>query len=166
MTISHPITHHSFNDLLTLAKKEVDELFPWDVEELIEEGHDLLIIDVREPYEYKKMRIKDSINVPRGVLETACEWAFDETVPELVMARNKKVLVVCRSGNRSVFAVQTLAQMGFKQAYSLQTGLRGWNEYDMPLVNDDGEVDVDDADVYHESKISPEQMGPQISEPD
>jgi len=160
------ITHFSYNDLLKQAKNEVEELFPWDVEEMLDEGQELLIIDVREPYEYKKMRIENSINVPRGVLETACEWAFDETVPELVMARDKKVLIVCRSGNRSVFAARTLNQMGFKQAYSLQTGLRGWNEYDLPLINDDGQVDVDDADTYHEARVTPEQMGPQISEPD
>ena len=58
------------------------------------------------------MHIKDSINVPRGILETACEYNFEETVPELVKARDKEIILVCRSGNRSVFAAEVMQQMG------------------------------------------------------
>jgi len=71
----------TFNQLLAQAQKEVAELFPWDVEELMEAGTEFLVLDIREPYEYKAMRIKDALNVPRGVLESACEWGYDETVP-------------------------------------------------------------------------------------
>lgn len=162
MTQSKPIT---FNQLLALAEKEVNELFPWDIEELFENSDalktEILFVDIREPYEYKKMRIENSINVPRGILETACEWAYDETVPELVNARKQKVILICRSGKRSLLAAQTLKLMGYEDANSLKTGLRGWNEYDMPLVNDQGIVDIDEADEYHQAKISKQQMGPE-----
>lgn len=155
-----PQSRTTFNQLLTLAQKEVNELFPWDVEELMEANTEILLLDIREPYEYKAMRIKGSLNVPRGVLESACEWAYDETVPELVEAREKKILVICRSGNRSLLAAQTMQIMGYQDVSSLKTGLKGWNEYDLPLVNDDGEVDVEVADVYHLPKINSDQLGP------
>lgn len=158
------MTGLSFKQLVARAEKEIEEWFPWDVEELWENDPDskahLLILDIREPYEYKKMRIENSLNVPRGILESACDWAYDETVPELVKARQRPILVVCRSGNRSLLAAQTMKQMGYEKVYSLKTGLRGWNEYELPLINDDGVVDIDEADEYHASKVRPEQLSP------
>ncbi len=154
----------NFKQLVALAEKEVEELFPWDVEEMWENDpqsrQNLLIIDVREPYEYKRLRIENAINVPRGILESACDWGYDETVPELVRAHDRPILVVCRSGNRSLLAAQTMQTMGYTKVYSLKTGLRGWNEYELPLVNDDGTVDVDEADDYHQPRVRPEQMMP------
>jgi rhodanese-related sulfurtransferase len=150
----------TFNQLLKNALQEVNELFPWDVEELLEAKDDFMILDIREPYEYRNMRIENSLNIPRGVLETSCEWGFDETVPELVRAREKKILVVCRSGNRSLLAAQIMQQMGYKHTFSLKTGLKGWNEYDLPLYNDEGEVDIEAAEAYHIPRVSDDQLGP------
>jgi rhodanese-related sulfurtransferase len=108
------------------------------------------------------MHIADSINVPRGILETACEYDFEETIPELVEARDKTIIIVCRSGNRSLFAADVMQQMGYKDVISLKTGLRGWNEADQPLVtNNDETVDVDAADEYFSPKLKPEQLKPQ-----
>ncbi len=150
----------TFNQLVEAARSHVKELFPWDAEERLND-ESLLIIDVREPYEFDAMCIKGSINVPRGVLETACEYDFEETIPELVEARNKTVIVVCRSGNRSIFAAEVMRQMGYKDAVSLKTGLRGWNEAELPLVTKDNSiVDIDDADEYFLPKLKPEQLSP------
>ena len=154
------MTRITFNQLLKDAQKEVGELFPWDVDEMLEAKEEFMILDIREPYEYRAMRIKDSLNVPRGVLESACEWGYDETVPELVRARDQKILVVCRSGNRSLLAALTMKIMGFEQAYSLKTGLKGWNEFDLPLFNDEGEVDLEVAEAYHIPHVNEDQLGP------
>ena len=154
------MTRITFNQLLKNAQKEVDELFPWDVEEILESEEDMMILDIREPYEYRSMRIKGAVNVPRGVLESACEWGFDETMPDLVRARNRKILIICRSGNRSLLAAQTLKHMGFEHTYSLKTGLKGWNEYDLPLFNDEGEVDLEVAEAYHIPQVNDDQLGP------
>jgi rhodanese-related sulfurtransferase len=151
----------TFNQLIEEVRSKVQELFPWDVEER-QQQEKLLIIDVREPYEFDAMHIADSINVPRGILETACEYDFEETIPELVEARDKTIIIVCRSGNRSLFAADVMQQMGYKDVISLKTGLRGWNEADQPLVtNNDETVDVDAADEYFSPKLKPEQLKPQ-----
>lgn len=139
----------------------VKELFPWDLEEETAAGKDHIILDIREPYEFDAMRIRDSINVPRGILETACEYDYEETVPELVAAREKDIVVVCRSGNRSVLACATMQQLGYKKVRSLKTGLRGWNDYEQPLYDaDDKMVDIDDADEYFSVKLQPDQLNP------
>jgi rhodanese-related sulfurtransferase len=105
------------------------------------------------------MHIPGSINVPRGILESACEWDYEETVPELVDARRREVVVVCRSGYRSVLAANSLQVLGYENVSSLQTGLRGWKDYDQPLEDAAGkEVDLDEADVYFTPRIRPDQM--------
>ncbi|MEJ2362847.1 MAG: rhodanese-like domain-containing protein [Gammaproteobacteria bacterium] len=150
----------TFTQLVEAARANVKELFPWDLSDRLKQ-EDILIVDIREPYEYDAMHIKDSLNVPRGILETACEYDFEETVPELVEARDKEVVVVCRSGNRSIFAAEVMQQMGFQKVFSLQTGLRGWNEFEQPLVDEDNiEVSIDDADDYFAAKVRPEQRHP------
>lgn len=154
------MTVTTFNQLLKNAQQEIDELYPWDVEEMIEAKEEFIILDIREPYEYRNMWIENAINVPRGVLETACEWGFDETMPDLVRSRDKKILLVCRSGNRSLLAAQTMKHMGYETVYSLKTGLKGWNEYDLPLFNDEGEVDLEAAEAYHIPRVSDDQLGP------
>ena len=44
---------------------------PWDLEERLQQNPDLLLVDVREPYEFDAMHIAGSMNVPRGILESA-----------------------------------------------------------------------------------------------
>lgn len=150
----------TFTQLVDAARANVKELFPWDLIEHLKDAN-LLIVDIREPYEYDAMHILDSLNVPRGILETACEYDYEETVPELVEARDKQVILVCRSGNRSIFAAEVMQQMGYKNVYSLKTGLRGWNEFEQPLVDKDNySVSIDDADDYFSAKVRPEQRRP------
>lgn len=150
----------TFTQLVEAARTNVKELFPWDLVERMK-NETILIVDIREPYEYDAMHIQDSLNVPRGILETACEYDFEETVPELVEARDKEVVLICRSGNRSIFAAEVLQQMGYQHVYSLQTGLRGWNEFEQPLVDKDNyPVSIDDADDYFAAKVHPEQRRP------
>jgi len=148
----------TFTQLVDECLQHVQEIFPWDLAEKLQENTPL-IIDVREPYEFDAMCIKDSINVPRGILESACEFDYEETIPQLAQARDKEVIVVCRSGRRSALAALVMQEMGFGNVVSLKTGLRGWNEFEQPMLDKDGNaVDIDDADEYFTAKLRPEQL--------
>ena len=150
-----------FNELVNESAKNIIEIFPWDLEERFAENPSLLLLDIREPYEFEAMHIKNSINVPRGVLETACEYDYEETVAQLVEARNKEVVVACRSGNRSIFACEVMQKMGYTNVTSLKTGLRGWSDYEQALFDkDEKEVDEDTAIDYFTADIRPDQMAP------
>lgn len=150
-----------FNDLIEDSQKNITELMPWDLEERLEENPKLLLLDIREPYEFDAMRIKNSINVPRGVLETACEWDYEETVAELVNARDREIIIICRSGKRSVFACEVMQKMGYKNVVSLTSGLRGWSDYDQALFDkDENEVDEDSAIDYFTVKLNEDQKSP------
>ncbi|MCW8827693.1 MAG: rhodanese-like domain-containing protein [Gammaproteobacteria bacterium] len=151
-----------FTDLIADALPEVEELFPWDLEEKLEQQSDLILLDVREPSEFDTLHIEGSMNVPRGVLESACDWDYDETEPELAGGREREIIVICRSGNRSVLAAQTMQRMGFKNVTSLKTGIRGWNDFEQPLYNAKGnQVDIDDADEILASKVRDDQRRPE-----
>ena len=150
-----------YADLLADALTRVRECMPWDLRARLLAADPPLLLDVREPAEFAALRIARSINVPRGVLEQACEWEFDDTVPALAARRDQPIVVICRSGNRSVLAADTLCALGFADVVSLKTGLRGWNDFEQPLVDAHGDaVDADTADALLAARVRPEQRKP------
>jgi rhodanese-related sulfurtransferase len=151
-----------FRDLVAASLEQIEELFPWDLEDRLGEEPDLLLLDVREPYEFDAMHIEGALNVPRGILETSCEYGFEETVPRLVEARDQDVIVICRSGNRSALAAAVMKQMGYRNPISLKTGMRGWSDSEMPMVDAQGNpVDQDAADAFFEPRLRAEQLAPE-----
>ena len=148
-------------DLLADRLKSVNEIMPWDMDDMLKENPDILVLDVRERDEYDTMHVPNSLNVPRGIVESACEWGYEETEPELVKARDRVVIIVCRSGYRSILAAFNLQLLGFKSVYSLSTGLRGYNDYELPLVDiEERPVDIEIADAFFVNKILPYQLEP------
>ncbi len=141
-------------DLLVDRLKSVQEIMPWDMEEMMKKNPDILVLDVRERDEFDTMHVVDSLNVPRGIVESACEWGYEETEPELVQAREREVIIVCRSGYRSILTAFNLQLLGFKKVYSLSTGLRGYNDYELPFVDiEERPVDIEIADAFFVNKI-------------
>lgn len=67
------------NDLLEKTLAEIREIMPWNLVDRMAENPELIILDVREPKEFETAHIKGSIHVPHGVLESACEWDYDDT---------------------------------------------------------------------------------------
>lgn len=120
-----------------------------------------LVVDVREPEEFARLRIAGSLNVPRGVLEQACEWDYDVTVPELAGDRGREIVLACRSGNRSLLAGEVMQAMGFTNVVSLRTGLRGWNDAGLPLVDGAGlPIEADTAEALLSPPVRPDQRRP------
>ncbi|HAF45112.1 MAG: sulfurtransferase [Sideroxydans sp. GWF2_59_14] len=150
-----------YDDLVEEALTRVKEIMPWDLSRALAAGGKPMLLDVREPAEFDLLRIPGSINVPRGILEQSCEWDYDETVPELASGRGQEIVVICRSGKRSVLAADMLLKMGFSNVVSLKTGVRGWSDYEQPMTNVKNEsLDADDGDVLLAPRVRPEQRKP------
>ena len=148
----------TFMQIVEETSKTITEIMPWDLEEKLESKTSPMLVDIREPYEFDAMHIKNSISAPRGILETACEFNFEETIPELASARDQEIIVICRSGMRSVLAASMMQQLGYQNIASLKTGLRGWNDYEQVMVNNSNkDVDIELADAYFAVKLRPEQ---------
>ncbi len=150
-----------YDDLVEEALTRVKEVTPWDFGRRYQSGDVPLLLDIREPSEFDALRIPGSINVPRGILEPSCEWDYDETVPELAAGREREIVVICRSGKRSVLAADVMQQMGFSNIASLQLGIRGWNDAELPMADANGNVvDADAGDELLASRVRPEQRKP------
>lgn len=155
------MTRKTYSQLASEAATRITEIMPWDVSDFMEDNPDALLLDIREQSEFSQARIAGSLNVPRGILESAAEWDYVETEPDLVQARDKPVVVICRSGNRSALACEVLEQIGYSDTRSVKLGIRGWNDADQPLVDADGEtLDGDEADDRLNPPLRPDQINP------
>ncbi|MDP2560198.1 rhodanese-like domain-containing protein [Psychrobium sp. 1_MG-2023] len=73
-------------------------------------NHGALLIDVRTAQEYAQGHIKGAINIP-----------FDQAVTlfkQLEVRKNRKVVLYCRSGNRSGKALKALTKQGYTQLHN------------------------------------------------
>ena len=149
----------TFKELVDEALTEIEEIEPWDLEDYLQQNPDALLLDVREADEFEGAYIKNSLLVPRGILEQSCEWDYAETIPELVKARKRPILIICRSGNRSALAALTMKSMGYENVKSLKLGIKGCNDSDIALLNKAGEeVDPDWADEFFNPRIRADQL--------
>jgi molybdopterin/thiamine biosynthesis adenylyltransferase/rhodanese-related sulfurtransferase len=108
----------SFRELLQQAKASIHEVDTEAGEALLAEGY--MLLDVREPDEYEQGAIPGSVHIPRGQLESNIE----NRVPD----RSTKLVVMCAGGVRSAFAVQTLEQLGYEHAVSMDGGFNKWKD--------------------------------------
>jgi sulfur-carrier protein adenylyltransferase/sulfurtransferase len=108
----------TFRDLLKAAKATVNSVSTETAAERIASGY--TVLDVREPDEYQEGAIPGAIHIPRGHLESQVENRItDKTTP---------VLVYCASGVRSVFAANTLQQLGYETVAELAGGFNRWKD--------------------------------------
>ena len=77
------------------------------------------LIDVRTPREFKEGHIPGALHM--DVLE---EESFLRQIASL--PKNKTYIVYCRSGVRSLRAVELMQQNGFQQLLNLEKGILGW----------------------------------------
>lgn len=85
----------------------------------LDQGEELMLIDVREPYEHDEFNIGGTL-IPLAELPTRLD--------ELEKAKSRDIVVYCRSGNRSALAQHVLGQAGFSNVLNLQGGVLAWQE--------------------------------------
>ena len=89
-----------------------------ELKERLAQEPDLVVIDVREPYEYAEQNI-GALNIPLGALPTRLD--------DLEDYKDQEVIVHCRSGARSASAKAFLEQQGFSNVRNLTGGLLAYN---------------------------------------
>lgn len=89
---------------------------------------DAVIVDVREPNEFKGGHIPNARNIPVGQIK--------DRGKELEKLKSKPLLLVCQTGNRSAQACAGLVTGGFAQAVALSGGMAAWQQAGMPVEKD------------------------------
>jgi rhodanese-related sulfurtransferase len=95
----------------------------------IDAGEDILLLDVREPQEYREGHIQGAINLPwnSGVLRE--KYAS--------LPKDKPIIVICRSGGRSAAASAFLEEQGYDQILNMVGGMNAWG-YDTVTGEEQG----------------------------
>ncbi|WP_226529743.1 rhodanese-like domain-containing protein [Metabacillus niabensis] len=86
-----------------------------EVENMLTQGQNLNIIDVREVEEVEDGKIHGAIHIPLGLLE----FRMNE------LDKSKEYIMVCRSGGRSGRACQFLESYGFN-VINMTGGMLDW----------------------------------------
>ena len=110
----------TYNDLLSEARRQIPEVTVPEAESELAAPDRPALIDVREKNEWDEGYIPGAVHVPRGYLEQRIE----SRVPD----RTTPVLIYCAGGHRSLFAGQTLHEMGYTNVQSLRGGFTAWKD--------------------------------------
>jgi molybdopterin/thiamine biosynthesis adenylyltransferase/rhodanese-related sulfurtransferase len=113
----------SFRELLAETKKRIREVDTAAAEASLDTPG-LVVLDVREPDEYEQGALPRAMHIPRGHLERNIE----NRIPD----HDTPVLIYCASGVRSVFAADTMQQLGYTDVVHLAGGFGKWKNEDRP----------------------------------
>ena len=112
----------SYADLLREARTSIKEVTPQDVDALPADGATL--VDVREASEWEQGHLPGAVHISKSYVEQQIEQA----VPD----RDAPVILYCAGGIRSLFAAQTLEQMGYTNVASMSGGFQAWKGAGLP----------------------------------
>lgn len=90
---------------------------PKELKTRLDKGEKLVLLDVREQWEYDLAKLTGSILVPLG------------TLPQSVakLNRDEEIIAICHHGMRSADATNFLLQQGFTNVKNLVGGIDAWS---------------------------------------
>lgn len=94
-----------------------ESISPKEANALLQKDENVFLLDVRTPEEFAQEHIEGSTLVPVQVLS--------EKLSELQSVKDKKIIVYCHSGNRSVVASRLLSKNGFTPL-NVKGGITEW----------------------------------------
>src|SRR5262249_27693215 len=113
----------SYRELLSHARGRLRGVQPAQAETLLGTA---TFLDVREQDEYDQGTIPGSVFIARGHLESQAESKLGQ--------KDRPLVVYCAAGNRSVFATETLEQLGYTDVVSMAGGFGRWKNEGRPWI--------------------------------
>ncbi|MDA9091657.1 rhodanese-like domain-containing protein [Pelagibacteraceae bacterium] len=111
----------SSQDLVSEANKVIETIEPVKVK-LMVKNNECTLIDVRDIRElWKEGTVKNSMHIPRGMLEFWLD-PMSSYYKENKFDPNKKIILFCALGMRSALATKSLVDMGFKNVAHVKGG--------------------------------------------
>lgn len=105
------------------VEEKIAEISVKELHGMMQQGEDYFLLDVREPYEYDIANLGGKL-IPLHALEKA--------QPDL--PKDRKIVVHCRSGQRSRKAIHILREKGYDKLFNLKGGILAWSEEIDPRV--------------------------------
>ena len=123
----------SSKDLVDEANKSIQVMSPEQVKNAYDKG-EITLVDVRDVRElWKEGTIKDSIHIPRGMMEF---WLDPKSsyYQENKIGDLKKIVLFCALGFRSALATKSLKEMGYKNVANAEGGFNSLKEIGLPVI--------------------------------
>src|SRR2546430_15232099 len=118
----------TLKDMLTEARQVVPEEGPAEVARRLAEGDKVVVIDVRDPDEYRDGHLEAATNISRGFLEF--RGGTRVTDP------STRIVLYCQTGLRSVLAAKALKEFGYVAVINVQAGYQKWGQAGTPVVRE------------------------------
>lgn len=96
----------------------IPEMSPAEFVRRRESGADMVLLDVREPYELALAAVPGVVHIPMAQVPAR----LDEIDPA------REIVVLCRSGGRSLRVAMFLKQQGYDRVANLSGGILRWGE--------------------------------------
>lgn len=107
---------------LPVASGDIQDITPQQLNQMLADGQ-VFLLDVREPWEYRRQRVPDAVLIPLAQLP--------QRVKELDASR--PTAIICEHGNRSQNAAAFLGQQKFQTLYNVVGGTVGWASAGLPI---------------------------------
>ena len=118
----------TLKEMLAEARQVVPEEGPEQLQRRLKSGEPVVVIDVRDPDEYRDGHIEAATNISRGFLEFRVGTA--------VTNPSTPVVLYCQTGLRSVLAAKALKELGYATVINLQGGYQKWVQSGFPVVRE------------------------------
>lgn len=127
LSLSMPLfaEENKFNIMLDQAIKEAGEVEAKQLMKMIEDGKNVILLDVREI----EQRAEGNIHVDESTVITQyaiTRGVLEFHIADMIKDKDATIVAFCRSGGMGAFAAQTLRHLGYKNATNLKNGLKGW----------------------------------------
>ncbi len=100
------------------------EIGPEELKAALDAGRPMMLLDVREPWEFQCARIEGSTLIPMGQIPRRMQQLDPDA----------HIVVICHHGNRSLNVTHWLRQNGIDKAQSLRGGVEAWAQRVDPKV--------------------------------
>ena len=123
----------SSKELVDQANESIKIMSPEQVKNAYDKG-EVTLIDVRDIRElWKEGTIKDSIHIPRGMLEF---WLDPQSsyYQEKKIGDIKNIVLFCALGFRSALATKALKEMGFDNVANANGGFDSLKKVGLPVI--------------------------------
>ena len=119
-------------NVVARAKATIKECTVTEARQLL--TPETLLIDIREPEEYRRSHIPGAVLSPRGLLEFEIHPLVERTAAVAdVAAEDRDIVLYCGTGGRSALAAETLTKMGYNNVKSMDGGIVAWTQAGLPV---------------------------------
>lgn len=114
-----------FLEIVNEAKPRVSEISLEQALTKLSSESTVVLVDVREDYEWKAGHVKKAVHLGKGILERDIEKRFPDKATPL--------LLYCGGGYRSILAADVAQRMGYTQVYSIDGGYKAMVDNSWPI---------------------------------